>query len=117
MQKFPRVTDDLQVPGAGYLPVRAREIYRSATAELFEGCDRLTASTWFTRYCAVRFIPMRDRVPRPADVQEAGRLLASAIEYGWVEAAPGPRGGQGWRLTEAGRMPIPERPARKRGFR
>jgi hypothetical protein len=115
MRSFPRVTDALQDPGAGYLPLRAREIYRKATAELFEeGTDRLTPSTWFARYCAVRCIRMRDVKPLARDVHEAGLLLAQAVQYGWVEEAPGPRDGQGWRLTPAGRKPLLGRPAKRR---
>jgi len=117
MRSFPRVTDALQDPGAGYLPPRTREIWRRQTAELFEGVERLTPSTWFARYCAARCIRMREVKPLARDVHEAGVLLAAAVRHDWIETAPGPRGGQGWMLTQAGRRPLLERSARRSRIR
>lgn len=62
------------------------------------GHTRFTPSGLSTFLCAL----LLSRQMRGADVSDTADLLALAQQYGYVVAAPGPRGGPGFAVTESG---------------
>lgn len=106
---FPRVTDWIGRTMPPMPPASLENARLVVERMLWEPGSRLTSSKWVSAYCRAVGRP-QDVIPYPTReaIQNAGRLLARAVELGWVLEAPGPRGGRGWAITTAGLQPLPD---------